>query len=165
MLNDVVLDQLDDAHSHIRRFLLWPKLWQQFNVNVAAFAWQEHEFNEAEMTNIPNMPGVYTFVIKPGVANHPSCSYLVYVGQTSKQTLSIRFKQYLDEQAGKGKPRINMFRILNKYKNYLYFVCMPTDKKTLPKKIEDELLKAFCPPCNDPDTFPAEVRHIKGAFV
>ncbi len=150
--------EMDEAKSFSRRFVLWPKKWESFSIDLSRFSWKEYKFIESVKRGIPEQRGVYTFVIKPQIANHPSCAYLMYVGQTTDQTLKERFRKYLDEQKGKGKHRAKVKYILNKYKDYIYFICMPLGDGISPKEIESELIKAFIPPMND--YLPAEVRRI-----
>ena len=159
-----LIEEIDQAKSFLRQFILWPDKWNAFPIDLGALNWQEYVFRPASLVNIPESKGVYTFVIKPNIANHPSCAYLMYVGKTIKQDLRTRFRQYLDEQAGKGKPRPKVEYILSKYSEHLYFVCLPLDEGFDPTAVEDELMKAWAPPVND--AWPAEVRRVyKSIFV
>lgn len=158
-------DKAIEAKTYVRRFLLWPARWQTFDVDLSKYKWKEFQFNDFEMLNIPHNKGVYTFVIKPNVAAHPACSYIMYVGQTTEQTLQTRFGQYLDEQKGKRKSRPKVKFMLSQYKDNLFFVCLPTDSKISPVDLENKLLGALIPPINDEDALPAEVRQIVKAAL
>ncbi len=165
MATDFVIektDLMDEADAHRRHFMLWPKQWNEFDLDLSNYTWEEYKFIPEEQENIPTSQGVYSFVVKPSIANHPSCAYLMYVGQTSSQTLKKRFGQYLDEQAGKGKPRPKLLRVLNKYIDHLFFICLPLNGELTPREVETNLLKSLLPPCNT--DLPVEVRYIMGAF-
>ncbi len=151
------------AKSSIQKFILWPEMWNDFSLDLSDFKWKEYSFARSQKNNIPDSKGVYTFVIKPRVANHPSCGYLMYVGQTTDLTLRKRFGNYLDEQDGKRKSRPKIEYLLQEYKDFLFFVCMPLNDRITPMKVEVELLKAFIPPSND--ALPAEVSRIVKAAL
>lgn len=166
MENDILdTKKVDEAKSYYTRFILWPSMWKTFDIELSPNKWQEYKFKKSIKKTIPDRKGVYSFVIKPNVAGHPSCSYLMYIGQTTDQTLRERFGQYVAEQKGKGKVRPKVAYILNKYKNHLFFVCMPIDDPLSPKTVESKLIKALLPPVNDTNTFPSEIKRIiKAAF-
>lgn len=158
---DLIIDQ-DEAKSHEHTFILWPKLWQEYIDNQGfAFNWQECQFLSTEVDGVPNEPGLYTFTIQPRVANHPSCSYLMYIGKT-KRTLRQRFREYLKEmQRESGRPKIT--RLLNKYPANTFF-CYAVPQEDAPlTNMEEALLGAFIPPCNK-GQLPARVRRIVEAL-
>ena len=165
MLTDLIdVEKIDEAKSSLRWFILWPQKWQSFTRDLSSYTWQEYEFNEATANNIPTEVGVYCFVIKPNIANHPACSYLMYIGQTTDQNLRKRFKQYLKEKDGTAKSRPKVRYILQKYEGYLHFICMPLNGDVTPKEVEDELINAYIPPVND--KLPSEISKIvKAIFI
>ncbi|MFQ6041067.1 MAG: hypothetical protein ACE5PV_09440 [Candidatus Poribacteria bacterium] len=70
-------------------------------------------------------------------------------------------KEYINEkQSETGRPKV--VRLLNKYQGYLYFCCSTVPSSIPIESVEEALLKAFLPPCND--QFPAEVSRVIGAF-
>lgn len=152
------MDAMDEGKTYVERFALWPKQWNAFSINLKSRDWEEYLFDASSLSNIPEKRGVYSFVIKPNIANHPSCAYLMYIGQTTDQNFRLRFNQYLREQSGKCKSRPLVQYMLRKYRDNLYFICRPLSKRLDPKRVEDELLKAFLPPVNE--KFPVEVRRI-----
>jgi len=155
---DLIAEQ-DQLQAHRYDFFLWPKLWSEYTFSIA-FNWKVHQFDETEIPNIPDCPGIYAFLIQPGIASFTSCSYLMYIGKTER-TLKQRFKEYISEkQKETGRPKI--VRLLNKYQGYLYFCCSMIDPIISIGDVEKALLNAFLPPCND--QFPAEVRRVRGAF-
>jgi len=158
------MDKIDAAKAHLQQFILWPAMWHSFNLDLSKFKWEQVRFQSKFKSKVPAKNGVYSFVIQPQIANHPHCSYLMYIGQTTDQDLRKRFEQYIQEQKGKRNSRAKVGMFLKKYKDHLFYVFLPLDNKLAPKDVESELLKAFLPPINDADALPVEVRKtIKAA--
>ena len=155
-----LIDEQDQLKAHRWPLFLWPRQWSNYN-RPDVFNWEIYRFQLDEVENIPNEPGIYSFVIQPEVASHPYCAYLMYIGKT-KRTLQQRFKEYFQEQenAERGRPKI--LRLLNKYQGYLHFCCLTIAETKQITDIENALIRAFLPPCNS--TFPAEIRPVIGAF-
>lgn len=155
---DLISEQ-DQLIKHQYRFFLWPRAWAAYNL-PDSFNWEIYPFQQDQIENIPSQPGIYSFVIQPGIASHSDCSYLVYIGQTER-TLQDRFREYFGEQNKmEGRPKI--VRLLNKYQGYLYFCCSVIAEIERITEIEEALINAFLPPCND--RFPAETSRVIGAF-
>jgi len=159
-VNDLIAEE-DEAKSFQHNFCLWPKLWQEYLTNPGlVFEWNECQFASNRVDDIPNEPGLYTFIIQPGLANHPSCSYLMYVGKT-KRTLRQRFQQYLKEKEREtGRPKV--VRLLNKYPDNLFFCYTAIPDRSQIDELEKALIGTFVPPCND--QLPARVRAIMEAL-
>jgi hypothetical protein len=154
-----LIDQQDQLITYQYTFFMSPQRWAAYNL-ADPFNWEIYPFQQDQVENVPSEPGIYSFVIQPGIATHPACSYLMYIGKTER-TLRQRFREYCREQQNvEGRPKI--VRLLNKYQGYLYFCCSPIAKTDRIGEIEDALIKAFLPPCND--QFPAGVRRVIGAF-
>jgi len=150
-----IIQEEDDMKAHEHHFILWPRQWKKY---LDTHNWQTYRLDTTEKDRIPNQSGVYSLFIQPGIANHPACSYLMYVGQA--KSLQRRFMDYLNERKrGTGRPKI--YRFLNKYQDYVWFCCTTVRKVDL-TKVEDNLLNAYIPPAND--QYPAEIRRIIGAF-
>ena len=98
-VNDLI-EQQDLLKAHQWTFSLWPQQWEAYNLHYL-FNWEIHPFNKDQIRRIPREPGIYSFVIQPGVASHPHCSYIMYVGKTCL-TLHSRFRRYLREQNDPG---------------------------------------------------------------
>jgi hypothetical protein len=120
--------------------------------------WHAVKFHSAHAARVPEAKrGVYTFVVKPGIARHPSCSYLLYVGKAEKQALRARFCQYLTEKAkGEESRRPHVTEMLLKWDGFLWFYYAEVSKKTKIRIVEDQLLAAYLPPSNR--TFPCTIR-------
>jgi len=139
------------------RMVLSPKHWQLCHVPLK-LTWRAVKFERANGSSIPaNARGVYTFVVKPGIANHPSCSYLMYVGKAQKQMLRDRFFQYFSEKdKGEQSRRPHVTEMLLKWNGFLWFYYAEISGKTKIKRVEEELLAAYLPPSNR--TFPSRIR-------
>ncbi len=138
------------------RMVLAPEHWSNYSSSVK-LEWCGEKFENARANHIPKENGVYTFVVKPGIAGHPSCSYLLYVGKAEKQALAIRFKQYLTErQKGDDSRRPHVVEMLKKWDGFLWFYYATIKKQSEITEVENQLLAAFLPPSNR--TFPCSVR-------
>ncbi len=147
--------QLNDYR--LWRMVLSPTQWRSCNVPVK-LAWRAVKFDRENVTRIPyDARGVYTFVVKPGIARHPSCSYLMYVGKAENQVLRKRYRQYLTEKAkGERSRRPHVTEMLLKWEGFLWFYYAEIRNKTKIKGVEDQLLAAYLPPSNR--TFPSRIR-------
>lgn len=155
--------QLSDFH--IKRMLLSPPNWQAY-VPHAALAWQPVPFSTQDVNNVPNddSRGVYSFVVQPGIAQHPNCSYLLYVGKVEDQSFRDRYRNYLTERnKGENARRVHVSRMLQKWDGFLWFYYAPVDEAALISPIEDALLAAYLPPANR--RVPAEARYALAAAL
>ncbi|MDE0011698.1 MAG: hypothetical protein OXU36_11150 [Candidatus Poribacteria bacterium] len=162
-VNDLLNDLLPDPNKpggHDYTFFLWPRQWTNYNLS-GPFNWEIHPFEQNEADEIPIEPGIYSFIIQPGIADHPHCSYLMYLGMT-KRPLRERFKEYFREKRDVERGRPKILKLLHVYQDYLHFCCSAIAETEHIKDIEDELLKAFIPPCND--EYPAEISRAIKAF-
>jgi len=155
-------DLISQAKAHRYEFALWPALWQKFN-HARRFSWRRKLFSKSSINEIPKKSGVYTFVIEPHLADHPSCAFLIYVGQT--KNLRERFKQYLAVQEGRRRhsPRVEYGLSQHSGYKYLFFYYSFHDKDLL-EEYEQALLAGFIPPWNDRKTISSEVGEIVRAF-
>jgi len=142
-VHDLIAEQ-DDRKAHVTPFTLWPKTWQAYNSTLCA-GWKFYPLTKANKPSIPSKPGIYTFLVQPGIAQHPAASFLMYVGQA--KDLAKRFGDYLSaERKPGGRPRV--IRLLHKYENYLLFCYCEVPKQDL-DVAENSLISAMDPPCND----------------
>lgn len=149
---------------HVKRMLLSPFQWASCHLPVS-LSWQVVKFSRSNRSQIPrNTRGVYTFVVQPGIANHPHCSYLLYVGQTEGQDFRRRYGQYLREKrTGDQSQRPHVTEMLRKWDGSLFFCYAPITRTNLIERVEDALLTAYLPPTNK--DFPAKVsRRIRELF-
>lgn len=160
-VNDLLAEQ-NTAHFHEYRFCLWPRLWREYDrTHGYQFTWVESRFLANGANNVPEEPGLYTFLIQPNIANHPANSYLMYIGMTKK--LRNRYKDYLKEMRREtGRPRI--VNLLNKYPdNTIFCYTVVHDNPAALKALERAFKDALVPPCN-PGELSVRVRRIVEAF-
>src|SRR5690606_36437407 len=133
---------------HIRKFLLYPIYWKDGTKQITGtLKWRHYKFTNSNLKRIPTKKGIYCFVVKPKYNSIFYTQYLFYIGQT-KRTLQRRYKEYLDDQAGKGKPRPKVFEMLNLYKEDIYFFCTEITSDKRIDEVEDKLLNVFVPHIN-----------------
>jgi len=119
--------------------------------------WTRARFDEGSVDQIPaDKIGVYSFVIEPNIANHPSCAYLMYIGQTTDQNFRTRYQQYLGHQRAEDSNRLLVQFMVKSWPDNLWFYYAPIDDPNLIEETEDQLLMAFKPPI--PRAYPAELR-------
>jgi hypothetical protein len=146
---------------HVKKVLLSPSQWARYS-NTVQLSWNFVKFEPTNLTLIPNNYGVYSFVVDPGISQHPGTHYLLYLGRARGLTLRARYRDYIKEKsADKGRQAIQA--MLNKWPDHLWFYYAEVEDIAVIDDLESELLKAYLPPFNH--TFPAEVRRIiKGVF-
>ena len=114
---------------------------------LKAFSNEKVKFTKSNRSKIPRDKGIYCFVLQPKLVNFFETTYLFYIGKTNR-TLWVRYKEYLDEQAGKGKPRNKVFEMLNQYTDYLYFYYTSIPASADVDSCEEKLLNIFVPRVN-----------------
>lgn len=152
-----IINEQDEMKAHCYEFVLWRRKWHEYP-DICALDWQVYRLADHGRASIPKEPGIYTLLVQPGIAEHPACSYLMYVGQTG--SLRRRFGDYLNQEKREtGRPKI--FRLLNMYPDNVWF-CFSLVPEADLDTVEDALLIAYMPPTND--QLPAEVSQIRRAF-
>lgn len=141
----------------VDRFILYPKHWEAFT-SPTPLSWSRVKFDAAHVLSVPdNERGVYTFVAEPGIASHPSCSYLLYAGMVEDSDFRTRFRSYLSEPT-KKKPREHVLYMIHRWKPYLWFYYCQLPPSVKSEMVEDLLLSAFLPPVNR--KWPAKIRDV-----
>ncbi len=145
----------------VKRFILSPDQWSGY-ANPTPLNWICVKFNAANAASVPSSNGVYTFVVNPGICQHPATQYPLYIGRARGISLRDRYRGYLREKvADKGRPPIQS--MLNKWSDHLWFYYAVVPDITAIDDLESDLLTAFLPPFNQ--SFPAEILTIlKGVF-
>ncbi len=148
MAYEIDFNQKGNYKLHTRKFFLKPSLWidssNQYTFNLK---WKRIKFNRKNFSILPNKKGIYCFVVVPKFQHFFETRYLFYVGKTTR-TLKKRYNEYLQDQAGKGKPRPKVFEMLNLYKENLYFYYSVVNINTDIDVIEKKLLNIFVPHIN-----------------
>ena len=138
---DIIKKNVGEARLHSFNFTLWPQQWATY---PGSHRWQLTKLVDSERDNIPDSPGIYTLLAMPEVANHPVCSYMMYVGQTV--SLRRRFGEYLNkERKPSGRPKIVLF--LDMYPNNVWFCSTLVQSSSL-DLVETGLRDAYIPPLN-----------------
>lgn len=140
------------------RMVLSPHQWRTYQLRTP-LQWEKIRFTPANAQHVPQRRGVYSFVIQPGIANHPCCSHLMYIGQTEAQNFRTRYRQYLREQriALDANPRrYHVTQLLRNWRGYLWFIYAPVNGTNRITRVENALLSAYLPPANR--AFPATIR-------
>jgi hypothetical protein len=141
----------------VDRMLLHPDLWSQYPARVP-LAWTRVKFDSASVASVSAKEmGVYSFVAEPGIADHPSRGYLLYVGKVRDRPFRPRFGDYLNELSAK-KPRENIRRMIKAWGAYLWFYYAPVSDVSIIDAVEDDLIGSFVPPFNR--SYPAKIRPL-----
>lgn len=133
---------------HIKKFFLYPQFWNDpLKSLTEPTGWKKVKFTKSNRALIPKDKGIYCFVLQPELVNFFDTTYLFYIGKTNR-TLWVRYKEYLDEKAGKGKPRNKVFEMLNQYTDCLYFYYTSIPASADVDSCEEKLLNIFVPRVN-----------------
>ncbi len=146
----------------LKRVILSPTAWSDLALPVS-LAWKVCHFASTAPGSIPkDLRGVYTFVIQPGIAAHPHCSVLAYVGfARGIKGFRARYTAYRAEWGAVDSARPLVNRMVNSWYQHLWF-CYAQVADPHIKSVEDELLKAYLPPINT--EFPADISAAMRAF-
>lgn len=156
---DEAIDLAGERSAYRTEFMLYPAAWRGYKY-ARPLDWKTVRFHASERPKLPDEPGVYAFLIQPGVAPALNASYLVYVGETT--SLHRRFGDYLREAKGQGRaPRIQLYSLFKRFDGYVFFTyaTLPAAERKL---AELELLQAFTPPLNK--RLPATIAAAERAF-
>lgn len=149
MAFDIDFEERGLIREHIWKFLLYPQHWIDPANNIPhVLNWNEVPFGVGQLNAVPNnQKGIYCFVVKPEFNQLFETRYLFYVGITTRD-FRTRFKEYLNDLAGKGKPRPKIYTMLKLWDNYLhfYYASLPNDQDI--EECEDKLLNTFVPKVN-----------------
>jgi excinuclease UvrABC nuclease subunit len=151
-----VLKACEEQKVWTCHFTLCPNTWKRY---LSIHEWHNEKLDRTKANNIPDEAGIYTLILQPGIANHPACSYLMYVGQT--KSLRKRFRKYLtSEKRITGRPKI--FAFLNWYDGFICFYYTLVKMETL-DTVEDALMDAYQPPLNT--EFKGTLSKARSAFT
>jgi len=155
-VEDLIAEQ-DDLDSYTTKFRLWPTAWKTIE-DLDDLEWKTIKFDEAELEGLPDVCGIYSFVINPTITNHPN-RYLCYIGKTTR-TIKERIREYIYESNNpKGRPKV--VRFLNKWRDNLEVTYIEIEENNV-HALEKRLNDAFLPPFQE--KFSAEVNRKVNAF-
>lgn len=134
---------------HLKRMILSPIQWKSYR-SLVRLKWLPVRFDPRAVKQVPNdQVGVYSFVVRPKIADHRDVAYLVYVGKVERQTFRARYRQYLAEfRKGDESRWTHVAEMLNRWQGYLWFYYAPISKTPTIAVVENNLISAFLPPCN-----------------
>lgn len=151
-MQDVFNQSVFTAHGvadfKVQNMILYPRAWAGFS-SAISLQWSKVLFSPAGVAQVPkDEAGIYSFVVQPGIANHPACSYLLYVGKTER-SFRVRYSEYLmDLRKGIESRRPHIAGMLTKWDGYLWFCYAPMSNGIDIAKMEDALIEAYLPPTN-----------------
>jgi len=155
-IDDPTMDYFFDRNNpkmsdfKVNRMLLYPLQWKNYVSPITqTLNWIPVKFKQGNATDVPNdFGGVYSFVVRPDIAQHPQCAYLMYVGKAIIfRKRYYRYQKY-DRDAiwESGQPHVA--EMIHKWSEYLWFYYAKVDDKNMIKKTETSLIHAFIPPAN-----------------
>lgn len=168
-----IIDMCQKVKSSKLTFVLnpdstWDKFNQEFN-EIVSTSWQEVKFLDescqrlhSSMEQLPNNTGgIYAFIVKPEIIPNTHL-YILYVGRakcTPSQSLRKRCSHYIADE----RPKI--YSMIHLWGKFLYIRYLPLTDNNIIDKLEKELIKAICPPCND--EYPDKILRMamKAAFM
>ena len=155
-----LIKQTDELRSFRKSFILSPIQWDKLNLSIK-IKWQIVKFNANNINLIPEVRGIYCFMIRREHEYLPTHGYITYIGITgdkNNRTLRTRYKDYVRE---KTRPkRVKIHELLNKWEDDLFFYFWEvSDKSIALGAIESSLLFSLIPPLNEKD-FPGEFGKI-----
>ncbi len=149
-----LLQLAKDMRPYEVRMMLHTPAWIAYTATTP-LVWSSTPFSNLSV--IPDETGVYSFVAHAGVADHPACNYLLYVGKAQKQTLKTRVSQYR-----RVNNRNSITLMLENWRDKLHVYFAPVANRALITDIENELLKALIPPFNT--ALPGNLGAVKNLF-
>lgn len=158
---DAFLEELSDEAFRRATFYPVPSRWSEFAAKYT-FSWTHVTFDAAQALNVPDLPGVYCFLVGLPPTSLPPIGYPLYVGKTDRQ-LRTRFREYHAEKEDLGG-RKRVRKMLTVFQGELVFSCVPFAGTAAERKqLETDLHDALMPPYSDIG-FSAEIRQRRQAF-
>jgi len=161
--NEVLSDIVDLAfHGAIYevRMQYSTKAWAA--ATSSNHTWTELAFPPNPRSAVPNLPGVYVFLVRPDLFSLLQTSGLLYVGKATN--LYQRVGAYISEinKRHSFTTRPHIWRMLNVWNGHLRYLYTTTSTVTDAENLEDRMLEALLPYFNK--EFPAETSSRQRAF-
>jgi hypothetical protein len=156
------VDAADQLKAHQHSIMLFVEGWKTYKQKAFDNAkWTTRIFRKETAKHIPEKPGVYAFLIRPGIPLGLDANVLIYIGKAGTSIRS-RYYRYLKESIDPvhGRPKITYW--LRKYFDYIHFAYAEIPKPGDPHDLEQRLLAALMPPAND--QIPGRLRRKRHAF-
>lgn len=130
-------------------FELYPQLWERKNnhLRMRKARWSRVYFCDKNKHSVPDVPGIYMFVVAPRHAYIKDHTYVFYVGKTTN--LKRRYCQYIREEYGEDleHDRERIVDFLSRFRGYVYFHYHVCDEREIEQK-EDYLVDRIFPWAN-----------------
>jgi hypothetical protein len=134
----------------IDRMLLYPKQWKNYTSPIGhTLSWEPVKFQLGNALDVPDhLGGVYSFVVRPEIADHPQCAYIMYIGKAVK----FRSRYYAYQAYFRGKiweaKQPHVAEMIQKWSDYLWFYYAEVSDVSLIETTETCLIHTFTPPAN-----------------
>lgn len=163
----VGLETIQDLRTEEAKILTFkihpvPARWEEYDnfYGLKAEDWKCVKFYDEsgnvsdEVKRIPSdKGGIYIYVVKPVILPIAECAYIMYIGRAHNNGKSINLRKrvfhYINESNDMYKGRIQIRKLFNIYKKYLYVMYIQMDNNDDIDKLEKELVSAIVPPIND----------------
>ena len=139
MTGKALLAEFKAKKEGMYQFKLYPQLWKSPALAryYSGRKWDVHEFTNPA-PSLPDISGIYMFVVAPYCAGLKDHSYIFYVGKA--KNIRKRYNEYLIEKEGGGEnPRGEIMILLNDFEGYLHFHFTAVPEVEL--KTAEDLLK------------------------
>ena len=161
----VGIESLTDLRTGMEALLTYkiplvPKLWEAYdNFNCKSVEdWIIVKFYDDDgnvSENVRNIPddtgGLYAYLVKPDLPIL-NFSNIMYIGRAHNNGESINLKKrvyhYIYESNDIYKGRMQVRKLLNVYRKYLYVMYIPIEDNEEIDRMEKELVTAISPPIN-----------------
>lgn len=155
-IDDPLIDYFFDRNNpkmadfRVDRMLLYPKQWKNFKSPIKhPLEWKRVKFGLGNAMDVPvEYGGVYTFVVRPQVAEHPQCAYVMYVGKAVKFRNRYYTYQGYYRKNFWDSPQPHVAEMIQKWSEYLWFYYAEVKDKSLIKATESNLIQTLTPPSN-----------------
>ena len=151
------LDLVSEARRYEQAFMLFPRYWLEY-AYPRRLTWNVVPFVAQKKALVPQVPGVYAFLVQSTAPPTLAGCYIMYVGQSN--SLKRRFSEYArEESSSSGRPKIRV--MLGTWKGFVHFAYAPVPPSEL-NEAESALLRALWPPMNP--NLPADINRVRKAF-
>jgi GIY-YIG catalytic domain. len=134
----------------VGRMLLYPQQWKKYVSPIGhPLSWNPVKFKQGNASDVPNtFGGVYSFVVRPEIAEHPQCAYIMYIGKAN----NFRKRYYKYQSYDRGEvweaDQPHVAEMIHKWSEYLWFYYAKISDVSMIRTTEISLIQAFIPPVN-----------------
>jgi hypothetical protein len=126
-----------------------PPFWKQYVPHSSiSWTWRTLKFLPSNKGQVPDdRHGLYSFIVDPGLANHPHTTLLLYIGKADRMSFRQEFARYFSEI--RNMKRLPLCEWLYQCQEHALFSYCSIDDLTLIDAAEKSLTAALCPPANE----------------